>query len=145
MVIGMSKPWKEDYEVEQEVVTGQKYGKKVGWTTIESTSEPDVVYIEAGQRSTTKIIVSDNEIIEYLSTRVFELEKQVESIQEQQKHIQLSNLREQNEISRRELETIFDIEPNDQVDTKTLDGLLKDYVNPNENSSELVRSVRDNS
>jgi len=146
MVIGMSKPWKEDYELEQEeqeVKTLKKYGKKIEWTIIEPTSETDVLYLETKGEGRTKIVVSDNEVIEYLAKQISELEKQVEFLKEQQKQSQLNDLLEQNELSRKDLESIFDIDPNDQVDTKTLDGLLKDYADPKENSAELVRSVRD--
>ncbi len=142
----MSKPWKEDYELEygeQEVKTLKKYGKKIEWTIIEPTSETDVLYLETKEAGKTKIVVSDNEVIEYLAKQIFELEKKVEFLKEQQKQSQLNDLLEQNELSRKDLESIFDIDPNDQVDTKTLDGLLKDYADPKENSAELVRSVRD--
>lgn len=148
MVTGLSKPWKEDYELEQEgheLKTLKKYGKKIEWAKIEPTTETDVLYLETKGEITTKIVVSDNKVIEYLAKQLSELDKQVKFLKEQQKQSQLNNLLEQNESSRKDLESIFDIDPNDQVDTKTLDGLLKDYGDPKENSAELVRSGRNSS
>ena len=52
-------------------------------------------------------------------------------------------LHAQNEASRKELESIFDIKLDEDVDTTSLDGLLKDYVDPKQNSQELIRSIRD--
>ena len=64
-------------------------------------------------------------------------------LHEEHKQTKLDNLLAQNETSRKKLESIFDIKPDEDVDTKSLDGLLKDYVDPKQNSQELIRSVRD--
>lgn len=53
------------------------------------------------------------------------------------------SLRQQNEISRKELVSIFGIDPDEAVDTKELDGLLSDYVDPEQDSRDLIRSIRD--
>ena len=55
----------------------------------------------------------------------------------------IGDLLKQNEASRNELRAAFGIDPNDKIDTRELDGMLKEYVDENENSQELVRSVRD--
>ena len=54
----------------------------------------------------------------------------------------LDELLKQNEISRKELRSVFDIDPNDKIDTSELDGMLKDCTDEKENSMELVRSAR---
>ena len=54
----------------------------------------------------------------------------------------LDELLKQNEFNRKELRSIFDIDPNDKIDTSELDGMLKDYADEKESSMELVRSVR---
>ena len=54
----------------------------------------------------------------------------------------LDELLKQNEISRKELRFVFDIDPNDKIDTSELDGMLKDCTDEKENSMELVRSAR---
>ena len=55
----------------------------------------------------------------------------------------IEDLLRQNVVSRKELRTAFGIDQNDRIDTRELDGMLKDCVDENENSQELVRSVRD--
>ena len=42
-------------------------------------------------------------------------------------------------------EEIFELDPDKIVDTKTLDGMLSEYITPTENADEMVRSVRDSS
>ena len=54
----------------------------------------------------------------------------------------IGDLLKQNEISRNDLRTAFGIDPNDKIDTRELDGMLKEYVDEKENSQELVRAVR---
>ena len=81
--------------------------------------------------------------IDYLLKKIADLEASVLILHEEHKQTKLDNLLAQNEASRKELESIFDIKPNEYVDTTSLDGLLKDYVNPKQNSQELIRSIRD--
>lgn len=54
----------------------------------------------------------------------------------------IQNLLNQNESNRQILEATYELKSSDEIDTKTLDGLLSDYVDSNENSQELVESVR---
>ena len=70
------------------------------------------------------------------------MNKQVQ-MTEEQKHTQFKHLLAQSKIHLKEIESIFGIDPNVRVDTTTLDGLLKDYVDENQDSAELVRSIRD--
>lgn len=72
--------------------------------------------------------------------RIRELERQVAILKSDQ--VGDDDLWKQNEASIRALETIFNIDANDNVDTKKLDGLLSDYVDENQNSMELVRAIR---
>jgi len=57
--------------------------------------------------------------------------------------MQLDDMFEQSDASREELEHLFAAELAD-ASTDSIDGLLKDYVDPEQDSQELVRSVRDN-
>lgn len=52
------------------------------------------------------------------------------------------SLRQQNKAARKDLRTIFGIEPDDTIDTKELDGLLSDFVDPEEDSRDLIQSAR---
>jgi len=144
----MDNPWKEDYEVEREEEkspSGQRYGKAISWKTKGITKTTKAVYLGTEKMPTTKIIVSDDdELIEFLIDRIHELEYKVASLEKQQKETQLNSLIKQNESSRKELEEFFDLDPNATTDTKILDGLISQYADENENSAELVRSVRDN-
>ena len=54
----------------------------------------------------------------------------------------IDSLRQQNEISREELISIFGIDTDEEIDTKELDGLLSDYVDLKQDSRDLVRSIR---
>ncbi len=55
----------------------------------------------------------------------------------------IGDLLKQNAASRKELRDAFGIDHNDRIDTRELDGMLKEYVDEKENSQELVRAVRD--
>ena len=57
-----------------------------------------------------------------------------DSIEDRLKHI---------DISIKDLRISLDMDPNDKIDTRELDGMLKEYVDEKENSQELVRAVRD--
>ncbi len=74
---------------------------------------------------------------------ISKMQKEISELQKSHRRMHLDDLLEQNEISRKALESILGNE-SDDVDTTSLDGLLKDYVDPEQNSQELVRSVRDN-
>ena len=54
----------------------------------------------------------------------------------------IDDLLKQNESSRKELQSIFGIDPNHKTDVKELDGMLKEYADGEENSVDMVRSVR---
>ncbi len=77
-----------------------------------------------------------------LREKISELKEKVQDLREGYKRMRLDDMLEQNKVSRKELESIFGNEP-DYADTASLDGLLKNYVDPKQNSQELVRSVRD--
>ena len=87
---------------------------------------------------------ADYQLMENLLTecykRIEELEKQVRFLQKPTKT--RSDLLEQNDIGRKELERIFGIDPDDDIDTTKLDGLLKDHVDKDQDSMDLVRSIR---
>ena len=53
------------------------------------------------------------------------------------------DLLKQNVASRKDLRDAFGIDHNDRIDTRELDGMLKECVDEKENSQELVRAVRD--
>ena len=77
-----------------------------------------------------------------LREKVSELNEEIRDLREGYKRMQFDDMLEQNEAGRKELESIFGNEP-DHADTASLDGLLRNYVDPKQNSQELVRSVRD--
>jgi len=70
------------------------------------------------------------------------LQEEISELQERYRQMQLDDMREQNNAGREDLEYIFGAEPGDG-NTDSIDGMLKDYVDPKQNSQELVRSVRD--
>ena len=79
-------------------------------------------------------------LVAHYEKRIRELERQVAILKSDQ--VGDDDLWKQNEASIRALETIFNIDANDNVDTKKLDGLLSDCVDENQNSMELVRAIR---
>ena len=80
-----------------------------------------------------------NQLIE-CRKRIEELEKEVRFLQKSTKA--RPDLLEQNDIGRKALERIFGIKPDDDIDTAKLDGLLKDYVDKDQDSMDLIRSIR---
>ena len=93
--------------------------------------------------------------IENMERRIMYLEEQLmisnHHIIKLTKHVQkllkpdqmhFESLRQQNEAARKDLRSIFGIEPDDTIDTKELDGLLSDFVDPEEDSRDLIRSIR---
>ena len=72
---------------------------------------------------------------------IAELTKQIQKLSKLDQ-IHPDSLWQQNEIGRKELMSIFRIDSNDSIDTKKLDGLLSDYVNQEQDSRDLVRSIR---
>ncbi len=84
------------------------------------------------------------DMIEELTREVSALKTQVKFLQEHIRKEHLDNLLAQNDLSRKKIESIFNIKSDDAIDTLSLDGLLSDYIDERQNSSELVRSVRDN-
>ncbi len=98
----------------------------------------------------TGIRVTEQEHVRRLAGKIAKLEELIiflmdsqEQLVEDQEQRRFEHLREQSKIHIKEIESIFGIDPNAHVDTTTLDGLLKDYVDENQDSAELVRSIRD--
>ena len=84
-----------------------------------------------------------NEIeLKTMKERIIVLEKQIQTMQQLNQH-HLDNL-QQNENNRMMLESIFDIDPNVEVDARKLDGLISDCVDEEENSRDVVRRIRGN-
>ena len=73
--------------------------------------------------------------------RITVLEKWLASLREPDT-TQVDDLWQQSEIARKELMSVFDIDPDDKVDTKKLDGLLEDFADEKENSLDLIRTIR---
>ena len=140
----ISKNGDDDYERkhQEQLQKSQKYGKE--WEkSFQNPSE--TAYPGTDEQPLTKIVVTDgSDAINYIFQRIAELEAKVKTLQEEHKQRKFDNLFKQNDVSRKELESIFGIEPNGDVDTASLDGLLEDFVDPEQNSQEMVRSVRDN-
>ena len=141
-----SNKWKDD-ELEHQgrlELESQKYGK-VSYRRRFSQNPDEIAYLGTDERSIMKIVVIDNsEMVGRISKKVTELEAKIRILQEEYERARLNKLLEQNDVSRKELESIFNIGPNDDIDTLSLDGLLQDCVDPEQNSQELIRSVRDN-
>ena len=72
--------------------------------------------------------------------RIRELERRIPS--SKPKPLDDEELWRQSEAYRHKLESIFNIDPDDDIDIDELDGLLSDFVDENQNSMELVRAIR---
>ena len=88
--------------------------------------------------------------IDYLVDRIRSMselqarqEEEIRELQEGYKRAHLEDLFEQSSANIEGLESIFGTDLNDMGEV-SLDGLLKDYVDPEQNSQELVRFIRDN-
>jgi len=76
-----------------------------------------------------------------LTAKVRRLEGKVSKLEQGQEERKIQDLLDQNEISVTELESIFPLD--EFQEPETLEGLLSEFVDENENSLEMVRSVRD--
>ena len=70
-------------------------------------------------------------------------EEEIRGLREGYKRAHLEDLFEQSSVNRKGLESICGTDLNDMGEV-SLDGLLKEYVDPEQNSQELVRFIRDN-
>lgn len=96
---------------------------------------------EAKTKSVERHLIDIKEQLKISNGYIAKLTEQVRELAKpDQAHI--DRLRQQNEISRKELISIFGIDPDEEIDTKELDGLLSDYVDPEQDSRDLVRSIR---
>jgi len=141
MVI-MDKPFPEDNDIEKEI-SGQKYGKKQYSPRLAKPDED--VYLKYDQDEAIRVSVSYNAIIDLVSDlaeTVRRLEDKVSKVEQKQEEYKIRNLLDQNEASVMELESIFSLDEFEEPET--LEGLLSEFVDKNENSLEMVRSVRDN-
>jgi len=137
----MDNPWKSDKEMEEEDNYSVKQiprAKKV-WHFISKFGEL------RGVENTSQVILTDDELVKCLLDEISELKEEVRGLKKREEEYHIQSLVEQNERSRKELEEIFGLDPDKVVDTKTLDGMLSEYIEPDENADEMVRSVRDNS
>ena len=71
------------------------------------------------------------------------LREEIRELHEEYERAHLEDLFERSDASREDLDAIFGTDPSDMEDV-SLDGLLEDYVDPEQNSQELVRFIRDN-
>jgi len=116
-----------------------------GERKIEKQDE-DAITLKHEQDDTAGLIESHNQpsITTFKSMR-----EQIPDLREEDsdlrgyRRMQLDDMFEQSDASRKELERLFAAELAD-ASTDSIDGLLKDYVDPEQDSQELVRSVRDN-
>lgn len=120
----MDTPFKEDYEIERGL-DSKYYG--TAYLTWQG-QEKEAIDSESSIQQAVYVLVK----------RITQLEREVNLLKEQN---MMQNLLQQNDIGRLELEQIFGF--NEQVGSLSLEGLLSNYVDPNENSFELVRSARD--
>lgn len=96
--------------------------------------------IEARLRDAKRLTHIERQLAAH-KNRIAVLEKQVAVFQKRDR-ARHDDLWQQNEASIKELESIFGIEPDDNIDTKKLDGLLSDCVDDGQDSLDLVRSIR---
>ena len=132
MAIGLPKRIRDDYEIEEILKTSQR--------SENSQSGSD----EEKLNAIVKQLSENSTILDYLVPKFIKLEEEVHLLRTNQEKLHILNLLEQNKESKKELEEIFQINSNDVVDTKTLEGLLSKYSD-GEDSTEWVRSVRDTS
>ncbi len=138
------KPFPEDRDIEENI-SGQKYGKKTS-SVISSPKQNDILYLETEEGKFTQINIGDyfaNDLIQELTLKMNRLEEKILKLEEKPEEYKIQNLLDQNEISRMELENIFEVDNSEE--SISLEGLLSEFVDKNENSLEMVRSVRDNS
>ena len=111
-----------------------KYGDENGGFTTIGQQENDTALPEEIVRWLTKMqsVYED---------RIVTLERRLAKLQEPDKP-PLNDRWQQSDTEVKVLESIFDIDPDDEVGTRELDGLLSDCVDKNQNSLDLVRSVR---
>ena len=102
-----------------------------------------------GKRHARKTDVPITDMQQYMSEfhriheKIGKMWEEINELQEANRRAHLDDLFKQNDAGREELKSIFDIDPND-ADAASLDGLLQDYVDPKQNSQELIRFIRDN-
>lgn len=77
-----------------------------------------------------------------LERRVAESDTEIRLLKEKCDHLYLKDLRMQGDRSRKKLAEICGLGPTDGVNTRSLDGMLKDLADPDISSLDLVRDVR---
>lgn len=120
--------------------------KKRGFSTEDAIHDFLARFIQGQQFEIKEIqakLYTQQKTIQKLTNEINRLTHEATQYSKQKSHIQ--DLLEQNEVSRKELEEIFKLDPDENVETTSLDGLLSKYVDLNENSAELVESVRHDS
>ena len=96
---------------------------------------------QSGLGNGSSIPAGKNEDLEHRILKLRDAFNQLKNELLNQEHKQkMQNLLVQNEIGRKKLQSIFGF--NDESKPVELEGLLSDYVDENEDSLELVRSVR---
>ncbi|MGH2574310.1 MAG: hypothetical protein ACRDFC_01270 [Ignavibacteria bacterium] len=130
------RQFKSDKEIEEELQVVQVSRTQKTWR---------FVIDETPETNSPGIIIDDNEIIGTLMNKIRQLEEEINLLKKREETYRIQSLIEQNEASRKEIEEIFELDPDKTVDTKTLDGMLSEYITPTENADEMVSSVRDNS
>ena len=126
------KPYKEDYEIEEELSPSK-------------LSDPQKTIVFRMKAGEIVEIDKENALINFLIDKIHELEDTIAFLKKKEEENRIQSLIDQNEQSRKELEEIFDLDPNEKIDPTKLEGILDPFIKPNQNSAEWVRSVRDSS
>ena len=97
-----------------------------------------------------KISPDNSPILNILIENIFRLLESNQKLKENQQNLEkqindlfIQNMTRQNDQSIKELEEIFDIDPDSVYDINKLEGILSDYSD-SQTSTEWVRSVRNN-
>ena len=88
-----------------------------------------------------KRIMELEEQLRTSNQHIINLQKQMRELMKSER-LPLDSLWRQNDLGREELMSIFGIDVSDTMDGKKLDGLLGDYVDQEQDSCDLVRSIR---
>lgn len=81
--------------------------------------------------------------VRQLELRLAMYEREVRGLREVCKMLHYESLSRQNDRGRRRLKEVFGSDPTGSVSARSLDGMLKDFVRPGEDSRDLVRFARD--
>ena len=95
--------------------------------------EMHMQHSEAKTKSMERHLMDIQEQLKISNDHIAKLAKQVQKMSKPEQ-MDSDNMRQQNEIGREDIMSIFGTDADASIDTKELDGLLSDYVDPEQDS-----------